>query len=268
MNQMQCIMTALRGNKAIRVAYKGTVASILGALILACVACGGGGGGSVPMPAPAAQTPAVQPHILIEAYGDSTMRGFTYVNGVAVIAQQPAPAILEFLLQSNYGDGITVANHGVNGSTAMQLLNGDGTNLPWNQQMAQSKANIVYFNFGINDSRPENNESVSQYQQALETLVKIAQANNKKVILETPNPSGDPDASALPTYVDAMRAVQAEFNLTMIDEYQYLSGLNWQSLMSDALLTHPTQYGYEVKAQYELPVFGPVIKSMIDAAKL
>jgi acyl-CoA thioesterase-1 len=257
------IISAIKSKTTRETMARGLIASFFGMFAMACSGCGGGGGGS---PAPAvASTPRA---ILIEAYGDSTMKGYTYVNGVAQIAAQPAPAILEFGLQANYGDTITVANHGVNGSTAANLLNGDGVNLPWTQQMAQSQANLVYFNFGINDSRPESNESVAQYQQNLESLVKIAQAAGKMVILETPNPSGDPDTAALPSYVTAMRTVQAEFNLTLVDEYTYMLGLNWQSLMSDALLTHPTQYGYEVKGQYELPVFGPIIESMLQAAKL
>jgi lysophospholipase L1-like esterase len=255
-------MAALGKNKAIQMAYKGMLTSLLGALIVACSACGGGGGGGSSSPVQQ-QIQSPSKTLLIEAYGDSTMWGAAEVNNVYVQVAQPAPAELQSLLRAKYGNGITVTNYGVSGTTATDLLQGGISGPPWNERMAKSKADIVYFNFGINDANPANGESVTQFINAETALAQIAIAAGKQVIIETSNPVGDTDFAALPNYVAATASVAQSLSLPLIDEYGYMAQLDWMSLMSDPQKMHPNQTGYEVKARFEFDTFDPIVGALL-----
>jgi lysophospholipase L1-like esterase len=261
MTRVQCIIPALKSNNIIRMAYNGLVASLLGALVVACSACGGGGGSSPSPVQQQIQAPSKQ--LLIEAYGDSTMWGAAEVNNVYVQVAQPAPAELQSLLRAKYGDGVTVTNYGVSGTTATDLLQGGVSGAPWNERMAKSKADIVYFNFGINDANPANGESVTQFINTETALAQIAIAAGKQVIIETSNPVGDTDFAALPNYVAATASVAQSLSLPLIDEYGYMAQLDWMSLMSDPQKMHPNQTGYEVKARFEFNTFDPIVGTLL-----
>ena len=147
-------------------------------LCLSLVACGGAGG---PGPDPAVAAPAVPRAAavatvqIIEAYGEST----TYGYGL------PPDGVITVKLQSDL-PGWVVVNRGVNSTTALQQLDGtDGLNLPWVQQIAQSPAGIVILNRGLNDAFKLVPTDVFRSQML--TLIAVAQAAGKKVILQVPN---------------------------------------------------------------------------------
>lgn len=236
---------------------------------LGCVAtlsaCGGGGGG--PAALPSTQSTPKPKNILIEVYGDSTALGCTVTPGASAGACQAAgyaqanptaPQQLQTLLQAKYGTTVSVANHGVAGTTAARLLTGDGVNLPWAQQMAQSKADIVMFNFAINDSKMLANEPLAESQGNESQLVSIAKAAGKTVVIETANPVTDPSCAALPTYVAASLSVANTWGITAIDMYGFLETQpNWNSMLSDT--EHPTAAGYVTKARFEFPAIDQLV---------
>lgn len=239
------------------------IASLLSAFVLTCAGCGGGGGSSDSSGTTAAAPPPIIKTVLIEAYGDSTMLGNSLINGVYVQVAQPAPAILQSLLQAKYGSIVTVVNHGVGGTTAAKLLSGDGVNLPWAQQMAQSKAQIVLFNYGINDSNEVGNTAAA-FEQAENQLVQIAKAAGKTVVIETPNPVTYDLNAPMPSFVAASLSVASTWGITVIDEFAYLNTLpNWTSMLSDEIGLHPTQAGYQIKAEYEFKILDPIVAAAL-----
>jgi len=223
-------------------------------------ACGGGSG-------PAAQSAPQPKSVLVEVYGDSTALGCTVSAGASPgVCQAPgyaqanptAEQTLQALLQAKYGPTVTVANHGVAGNTIPAALTGDGVNLPWAQQMAQSKAQIVVFNFGINDSNVTSGESAAQFQANVSQLIQTAKAAGKTVVVETANPVNDPTRIALPDYVAAGIAAARMWDVNVIDEFGYLvTQPAWPSILSDNV--HPTQAGYNLKAQVEFAVLDPIV---------
>jgi lysophospholipase L1-like esterase len=165
---------------------------------------------------------------------------------------------LQAQLQAKYGAAVTVTNHGVAGNTIPAALAGDGVNLPWSQQMAQSKARIVVFNFGINDSNVTSGESVAQFQANVSQLIQIAKAAGKTVVVETANPVNDPTRAALPDYVAAGIAAARTWDVNVIDEFGYLvTQPTWPSMLSDNV--HPTQAGYNLKARVEFTALDPIV---------
>jgi lysophospholipase L1-like esterase len=242
------------------------------ALALACAltACGGGGGDSPAAPArtaatatstttvtPSTPTPPSAPPLasvsqVIEYYGDSTIWGWaTGSNGVQV--NKPAPlAFAEAFPASPHQE---VRNEGVSGTTACTLLTGDGKHAEWNGQMANSTATAVIINHAINDAKPGTGESVSAYKACLLSLVQIAKAKGKRVILETPNPVSG--FTGLENYVAAMKDVAAQEQVSLIDQFKYLTdylnGRDTAEITPDGL--HPTNDVYIMKGKFAESVF-------------
>ncbi|MGN6085776.1 SGNH/GDSL hydrolase family protein [Trinickia sp.] len=238
-------------------------------IALGLSACGGGGGGSPasspaapasdPVPANAQPTLPTPKTILIEQYGDSTVYGQTNdARGNPVQSPQAAPVVLQGLLRTKYGASVTILNQGVPGTSAEQLLNGDGVHPKWQDQMAQSKANIVTIRFGINDSAngPGFVPMFSMYE---DQLVSIAKAAGKTVVLENSSPVMPAPYAALPQYAQATLTVAKTWGIPSVDLYGYLIALsNWDSMLSDGI--HPTAVGYSIIAQQELTIIGPIVK--------
>lgn len=244
---------------------KGLCISVLGMFVMACSGCGGSGGSS---PLPVAQQTGVPKTVLVETYGDSTAAGCTPMQGAPAIqpchtagyaVSSPSPAqMLQSLLQTKYGSTVAVVDHGVAGNTIPAALTGDGVNLPWSQQMAQSKAQVVTFNFGINDSHAAANESVAAFQQNISQLIQIAKATGKTVVVITPNPTIDPANQSLAQYAASSVAAAKLWNVNVIDEFGALSSQpTWDSLLSDGV--HPTVAGYEIKAQIDFQGIEPIV---------
>lgn len=198
--------------------------------------------------------------VIIEEYGDSTTYGWAKINGVYSQVQRPASAVLGSMLRAKFGPSVTVVNRGVNGSTAGNLLNGDGMNKPWKQQMKQSSANVIILNYGINDSRIESKESVAKFKEIESELVRIAQESGKQVVIATSNPVNFAPCKALPDYAAASADVARSLSLSLVDQYRYWSAMDWVSLTSDG--AHPSQAGYEAKARREYDVIEPIVAKL------
>lgn len=231
---------------------------------MACSGCGGGGsGGGAPAAVPQAATP--QPKsVLIEAYGDSTMYGFA-ATSMTTGAYTPdnAPFYLQQDLEGIYGAGVTVSDQGVGGKTLGELIAGtDGVHPTWAQQMAQSKAQIVIENHGLNDAYPAINESADQFRADLVEFVSTARQYGKTPVLEEPNPSCDPLRSNLNEYVQKIDDVSAQMGVPLVQQYAYIQSLpSWQSYLADCI--HPNPAMYQIKAQREAVVLSPLVAKLL-----
>lgn len=242
-------------------------------------ACGGGGGGAgstdsaakaPATPAAPASAPVVEKKpVLVEAYGDSTMVGYSYPTPGQPAVQLPdnQPAVMQTILQGQYGSTVTVTNNGVSGSRAPQLVDGsDGYHLPWIQTVANSKAQIVIVNYGINDSFNQPIDSLETYKTALRSIVDIATAGGKVVVFEQPNPvclpgSNYAEYAPLASYAQAMADVAAEKNVPIADNYGYVKSLpDWQGMLSDC--AHPKGQLYEMEAARLAAVVGPLVAKL------
>lgn len=243
-------------------------ATLVGAIVVICSGCGGGGGdGSAAQPAAQAQK-----QVLIEADGDSTTVGYTVTNGVSGINPQNQVAVLQQLLRGRFGSTVTVSNQGVGNMEASQFLNGtDGRHPAWATQMAQSKANIVTIEFGLNEpyyvvnpTPGVESETPERFAQILTDMVSTARAAGKQVVLIEPNPSCE--ASRQPTeayYVMQIDAVAKQMSVPLVSHYwTTLATPNWQSLLSDCV--HPTTELYAIEAQETFKVLEPIVSSMVN----
>ncbi|MDN8030072.1 SGNH/GDSL hydrolase family protein [Burkholderia multivorans] len=246
---------------------KGVLASLLGALVVACSGCGGGGDGGA---APATTQASAPQMVVIESYGDSTTQGWQVVNGTGQVTVNSAPAVLQNLLQDRFGTTVSVSNNGVGATEASQLLNGtDGVHPTWQNQMATSKAQIITLNFGLNDAyytmaKKDGiaSESPADFASTMTQLIQIARASGKQVILFEPNPTCEPIRQPLmPAYVDALRQVAAAQQVPIVGEFDaFLAMPNWAAMLSDCL--HPTDPGYAMKAQLEFPVVASAVEAV------
>lgn len=236
---------------------------ILFPLLTMLAACGGGGGSSTPTQSSLAQPASQAKSVSIEAYGDSTQYGWTQSSaGVYTQAPDNAPSAAQKALQSRFGELVTVTNCGVSGSTAESVLAGtDGSGRgTWAQQMAASKTNVVYVNYGINEAH--FGITASTFQQSLDQMITIAQSAGKTVVLETPNPTcrdGYADAGT-----EAMAGIVTQeatnWNLPLIDTFAFLSGYqNWCSMLSDGV--HPTDATYLLVGQLTSQALSPIVSA-------
>lgn len=247
---------------------KQLVASCLGMLVVAYSGCD-----AIEPTLAAQKTQQTKANtVVIEMYGDSTAAGCTPTPGAQAIlpchtagyaVANPSPeATLESLLQSKYGAGVTVVNRGVAGNTIPTFLSGDGVNLPWARQVAQSKAQIVTLNFGINDSNPAAKEPADAFRRNLFDLIRIAKASGKIVVVETASPVNNHLFAALPSYVAASIAAANESGVQVINQYGYLTSQSrWNAMLADTV--HPTQAGYNLRARIEFETLDQVVGKML-----
>ncbi|HDR8973751.1 TPA: SGNH/GDSL hydrolase family protein [Burkholderia vietnamiensis] len=246
------------------------------ALVCALSACGGGGDGSSPsaaQPQPAssapttADTPSTPKSVLIEAYGDSTTLGWESLNGVGFVTTANEPAILQSKLQAQFGSTIAVDNLGIGGMEASQILNGTGkAQRPWAEQMANSKAQIITLNFGLNDAYyakvPKKDvqiETPEDYASIMTQLVQIARGTGKQVVLFEPNPTCEPIREpVMQDYVSELRRVARDQNVPLVAEFDAIMQMHgWQSMLTDCL--HPSDALYDIKANLELPAISAIV---------
>lgn len=256
-----------------RITMKGAIVSLLGALMVSCSGCGGGGGGDgAESPATTAQV-AVQP-ILIEAYGDSTVRGCTVQPGAQASSDCPVagyavtphndPATLQYLLQQRYGAAVTVQNLGIAGTTLNDLLTGsNGVAMPWAQRMAQSKAQFVTIKFGINDAY-STGMTAARFSEELTSAISIARNSGKTVILETPNPIKTDHSDLLAALATAIIEVASKSSTPVVDNYGHFSSMqNWEDYLSDGTM-HPTAAGYEIQGQNSFVVISQLVQTTLE----
>ncbi|PHE66735.1 hypothetical protein COF77_31590, partial [Bacillus wiedmannii] len=94
--------------------------------------------------------------VVIDCFGDSTYWGLlaSVIGGGR--ADTPAPAMLQTILQSYYGNfAITVNNKGVSGNHTTNALR------TFENDIKNSIAQIVYINYGLNDLTGANPTGVS-----------------------------------------------------------------------------------------------------------
>jgi acyl-CoA thioesterase-1 len=270
-----CIIAALK-NKKVKSMARGVIASFLGMFVMACSGCGGGSGATTPASASmAASTPAAQTvAVHIDAEGDSTMQGIenlspTHANANYITTPNSAPVDLQADLRTQFGNAVTVENHGVAGTTACERVNGTPGYAALSSSLTNDPAQIVIGNWAINDANATGNESVTQYQQCLEQFVDTVRAAGKTPVLEEPNPvvgsttyPTDPTIfDALPNYVAVMDSVAQEKGVLLIQQYAYIQSLpNWQSMLTDGV--HPDDALYAIKARQESQFLAPLIKSL------
>ncbi|MFL9871846.1 SGNH/GDSL hydrolase family protein [Paraburkholderia megapolitana] len=204
--------------------------------------------------------------VLIEAYGDSTTLGITCRNGGCGPQADNAVTFLQDQLHDVHGERVSVTNLGVGGTMATQLLSGTGrgAGLQWNERIAASHAQIVTFNYGINEVM--QNQTPEQFYEAETALVKAARAQGKLPVLETSNPMPDSRRNArLAEMVAMTRRVAAEQHVPLVDQFAYITGLPaWQTMMSDG--AHPKPELYRLKAQQDFRVLDPLVARMLDGS--
>jgi acyl-CoA thioesterase-1 len=210
--------------------------------------------------------------VVIEAYGDSTTEGWTVDNGVGRRTSNNAERILEFSLRQEFGDVVTVVNYGVGGTEAAELLEGGSTGSPasWAERMARSSASIVLLNYGLNDayyaqvrSAKAPPETAEQYAQILAQLASIARREGKTVVLEEPNPTcSRVREAALPSYVEALRAMARRESIPLVSQYDFILSLPaWTGLLGDCL--HPNEALYNIKGRRTAAVLSPIVRELL-----
>jgi acyl-CoA thioesterase I len=235
-----------------------------GGLVAATAAAPASASASAPMATLRAAAPAGT--VLIEAYGDSTTLGTSCSDHRCGPLAQNAVTWLQDALHDDFGTHVTVTNLGVGGSMASQLLDGicHGRCPTFAARMAVSSAQIVTFNYGINEVM--QNQTPEQFYAAETALVKLARAAGKQPVLETSNPMPDPRRNAkLAAMVEMTRRVAAEQHVPLVDQYAYISGMpDWQMQMSDG--AHPKPELYRLKARESYAVLDPLVRRLLHDA--
>lgn len=211
--------------------------------------------------------------IIIEMYGDSTTLGAqTAPDGTLITTNNSEPNQLQDLLQQKFGTQVVVYNNGVGGTEAYQLLSGlDGRNREWSYQAKTSQADIVIFNYALNDqyyyaapSPKVYSETPDMYGNILAWLIQTSRDNGKYVVLQEPNPTCyQPTVGNLQKFVDVLRATATVQNVPLVAEYDYIQTLpNWKSMYTDC--AHPDDQLYGIKAQRTFDVVAPIVQQMLS----
>lgn len=153
-----------------------------------------------------------------------------------------------------------MSNQGVAGTILANLITGtDGKHLPWQQQMASSKAQVVVLNHGLNDAKNGIGESTEEYRVLLGQFVTMARWSGKIPVFDEPNPSCDPLRAKLPEYVAVMQDVAKSMQVPIALQYAPISAMpNWQSYVAKGCV-HPNTALYAIKAERLMAVMGPVV---------
>ncbi|QJP09048.1 SGNH/GDSL hydrolase family protein [Pseudomonas multiresinivorans] len=210
--------------------------------------------------------------IIVEMYGDSTTLGAQTINQKLTTTPNNEPNALQDLLQSEFGKSVLVVNNGVGGTQAYQLLSGtDGRNRPWAEQMAKSPADIVIFNYGLNDQSYNANPTPDMYQETPESyamiigwLIQTARNNGKLVVLQEPNPTCyQPTIGNLARFVTALRGSATNMNAPLVPFYDYIQTLpHWKDLYSDCV--HPSDQLYGIKAKQTYTRVAPLVRTIVN----
>lgn len=186
-------------------------------------------------------------------YGLNPATGVPYENNVT--------ADLQTILQAQFGNRVTVSNQGARGSTLATLIAGsDGMHLPIEQQMAQSTADIVIVNHGVNDSTT-GGETTSQFWSLLTQFVAVAQKHGKIVALEEAGPVCSNDYNVAP-YAATTDDVSKQSGMALIEQYQTLLAVpNYCTHLAKQYYPDPSIYS--IKAQQEAAVLAPIVQKLL-----
>lgn len=196
-------------------------------------------------------------NVSIEQYGDSTTAGLSFYEGKTQPARLSSVDIIYTSINNRFGPSVSIANKGVSGTCANELLSGDGEHLPWSERVKQSTADIITFGYGLNDE-VACHRSPQQFADDLRQLVDLSMAAGKLPVLIEPTPSTTPDRKDLATYVGAINLVAEERKIPVIQNYKIWTSIpNWEGLLSDGV--HPTDTGYRIKGLAEYQALSPII---------
>jgi lysophospholipase L1-like esterase len=230
-------------------------------------ACGGGGSTPAPQAASSSEQPvpaSKKSTVKIALYGDSTMWGTTYKNGTYSQSPNNPTAALQTLLQAKYGPGVTVENHALPGSTAPENLWGQPpASINWATAMAQSSADIVVINLGINDAYAPD-EELADFTYCLGQFVQIARQYGKTVVLQTSNPINTDHEAILGQLVAAEKALAAPLSVPLIDDWSVVQANipNWQAHTPDNV--HPDDGLYQYEATVAIATLAPLVAQMLQ----
>ncbi|WP_114810877.1 SGNH/GDSL hydrolase family protein [Paraburkholderia kururiensis] len=230
--------------------------------VVACVAAWSAG--TTPAPAASSVDATRSGDVVIEAYGDSTTLGISCADGRCGPRPQNAVTYLQDDLRAAHGERVSVANYGIGGTMATQLLDGSSRNPPWKARLATSPAQIVTINYGINEVM--RNQTPEQFYAAETALVKDALAAGKLPVLQTSNPMPDGRLNAkLGAMVAMTRRVAQEQHVPLVDHYASIQTLaDWKGMMSDG--AHPKPELYRVKAGHDFEVIDPLVQKLLREA--
>lgn len=261
-------VTAARSSRNVGSRWRAAAVAMTVGCAATLSACGGGGGGSsspepVAAQAPATTAKAPQPTVKIAMFGDSTTYGSTFETGSYTQSPHNEPAALQANLQQKYGTAVTVENHGVPGSTCPELLYGQApVTQPWTVAMANSDAQIVTVNEGINDAFLPG-ETDQDFIYCYSQLAAIAKQYGKTFVLMTPNPINDTHNANLWSLVHDEQYVAQTQGVAIVDQWDAIqTGFpGWAADLPDNI--HPNDALYEIKAQNSSLVVAPIISSLI-----
>jgi lysophospholipase L1-like esterase len=204
-------------------------------------------------------------NVAIEAYGDSTTLGISCADGRCGPRAQNAVTYLQDDLRAAHGERVSVANYGIGGTMASQLLDGSSRNPPWKERLASSPAQIVTLNYGINEVM--RNQTPEQFYAAETALVKDALAAGKLPVLQTSNPMPDGRLNAkLGAMVAMTRRVAEEQHVPLVDHYAAIQTLaDWKLMMSDG--AHPKPELYRLKAGHDFEVIDPLVQKLLGEGR-
>lgn len=187
----------------------------------------------------------------IEYYGDGTIVGILQGGGTAA----PTP-VQTFATALPSQPPYAVINNGVEAMSTGDALAGGLVTPAWSLRMAQSTADIVILNYGLQDI--QDGTTIPQFQANIRQLVTVARAAGKTVIWESFNPDMA-GASIDVIYLNAIKAVAADISLFLIDQYGYLvqymadNNLTNTDIAPDGI--HPIQLIYDLKGEYAAQQF-------------
>ncbi|CBJ38349.1 exported protein of unknown function [Ralstonia solanacearum CMR15] len=245
---------------------KGLISGIAGAFLMTCTGCGGGSDGGAQQSTDSTSVTAPKATILIEAYGDSTMRGLQTADWSTVLFSPTS--VTQDRLRAQYGTraDITVSNQAVNGRRAVDLVNGtDGLHLPWVQTAANSHARVVLFNYAINDATGQFPVTADDYRASLTFLITEARKDGKTPVLEEPNPicSSTAASATLDNFVAVMRDVAAAQGVPLIQQYDVIKSIpGWQAKYGSDCI-HPLLEIYQGKATRQADALAALVGPML-----
>ena len=205
--------------------------------------------------------------IRIDYYGDSTVQGVD-PRDLDQICPTTAPMAAETYLRRLYRErDVTVANHGVGGTRSDQYLQVPGA---WSKAMTSSPAQIVIFNWGINDAFDQN-VSPEIFEDNIRQLAATARSHGKIVMIETPNPlvfgvapfGNIATAEKESQIVRAIRRTARQLDLFLIDQYDFIRKLpGWTARIPDG--AHPDCGLYATKGRFAAGMIAAVIDTMLS----
>ena len=201
--------------------------------------------------------------VTISLYGDSTYYG--HKSGAVPLGtrtSEPVSESLQKYLRAYFlNENITVNNYATNGREAQQDSD------DWDTKMANDKADVIFINFGINDSN--SGKTAETFYSQMETLVQGALKTNKAVILETANQvltfdkgsqgMGDyTKAFNIKEFVDVTRQLVKSYNIYLLDGYK--RSLSYINEFFDPTIAlpdgmHPSDDMYKYKAVQMMSMF-------------